>query len=132
MEEVMDKKNEIVKSEGKNIEKARGLQEVAPAVDIFESENEIMLYADMPGVVKENLSVNIDKGILSLSGVRKLQTKKTATWEEFGNVNYVRSFSVPPTIDVGRVEAELKDGVLRLHMTKSEQAKPKKIEIKTA
>jgi HSP20 family molecular chaperone IbpA len=83
-------------------------------------------------VVKENLSVNIDNGLLSLSGVRKLQTKKTVTWEEFGNVHYVRSFSVPPSIDVGRVEAELKDGVLRLHMAKSEQAKPKRIEIKTA
>lgn len=79
-----------------------------------------------------SIAVNIDNGMLFLSGVRKLETKGTATWEEFGNVKYVRSLSVPPTIDIGKVKAELKDGFLRLHLPKSESAKPKRIEIKTA
>ena len=128
----MDKKIERAKKAEKSIEKTRDLIAVAPAVDIFENESEILLYADMPGVIKENLFVNIDNGMLFLSGVRKLETKGTATWEEFGNVKYVRNFSVPPTIDIGKVEAELKDGFLRLHLPKSESAKPRRIEIKTA
>jgi HSP20 family molecular chaperone IbpA len=64
--------------------------------------------------------------------VRKLEISGAASWEEFGNVEFVRNFSVPQTIDVEKVEAELKDGVLTLHMPKSEEAKPRQIEIKTA
>jgi HSP20 family protein len=127
----MDKKTEIAKRDDQNIEKTRELYEVPPAVDICENEDEILLYADMPGVVKDEISVNIDNGRLSLSGIRKLETKGAASWEEFGNVEFVRNFSVPQTIDVEKVEAELKNGVLTLHMPKSEEAKPRQIEIKT-
>ncbi|MFO7913415.1 MAG: Hsp20/alpha crystallin family protein [Desulfotignum sp.] len=128
----MDKKTEIAKRDDQNIEKTRELYEVPPAVDICENEDEILLYADMPGVAKDEISVNIDNGRLSLSGIRKLQTKGAASWEEFGNVEFVRNFSVPQTIDVEKVEAELKNGVLTLHMPKSEEAKPRQIEIKSA
>ena len=126
----MDK--EITKKEEKNMEKTRQLYEIAPAVDVYENEDEILVHADMPGVVKENISVDIDNGTLSVSGVRKLAAKGHSTYEEFSDVEYVRSFSVPQTIDVERVEAELKNGVLRLHLPKSEAAKPRQIEIKTA
>ena len=128
----MDKKTEIAKRDDQNIETTRDLYEVAPAVDIYENEDEILLYADMPGVAKNEISVNIDNGRLSLSGVRKLETSGAASWEEFGNVEFVRNFSVPQTIDVEMVKAELKDGILALHMPKSEKAKPRQIEIKTA
>jgi len=128
----MSDRKDIVKTEAKNIEKTRGLKSAIPAVDIYENENEIMLCAQMPGVVKEDVSVNIDNGTLSLSGVRKLESHGATNWEEFGDVEYVRSFSVPQTIDVEQVEAELKDGVLKLHLPKSEAAKPRQIEIKTA
>lgn len=128
----MDKTQEIAKKDEKNIEKTRELYEATPAVDIYENEDEILLHADMPGVVKENISVDIDNGTLSISGVRELETEGAETYEEFTDVEYVRSFSVPQTIDVERVEAELKNGVLRLHLPKSEAAKPRQIEIKTA
>ncbi|MDD9303461.1 MAG: Hsp20/alpha crystallin family protein [Desulfobacter sp.] len=128
----MDKKQEIAKQEEKNVEKTREMYEATPAVDIYENEDEILLHADMPGVVREDISVDIDNGTLSISGVRTLKTEGSATYEEFSNVEYVRSFSVPQTIDVEKVEAELKDGVLRLHLPKSEAAKPRQIEIKTA
>ncbi|HKL82195.1 MAG TPA: Hsp20/alpha crystallin family protein [Desulfobacter sp.] len=128
----MDRTQEIVKQDEKNVEKTHELYEATPAVDIYENDNEILLHADMPGVVKENISVDIDNGTLSISGVRKLETEGAATYEEFSDVEYVRSFSVPQTIDVEKVEAELKDGVLRLHLPKSEAAKPRQIEIKTA
>jgi HSP20 family molecular chaperone IbpA len=128
----MDKNTEIAKREDRNIEKTRELYEIAPAVDIYENDDEILLYADMPGVVKEEVSVNIDNGRLSLSGVRKLEAGGAVSWEEFGNVEFVRNFSVPQTIDVEKVKAELKNGVLALHMPKSEESKPRQIEIKTA
>lgn len=128
----MDKTTDIVKKEKRNIEKTHELYETLPAVDIFENEDEILLHADMPGVVKENIGVDIDNGTLKISGIRKLGIKGTPAYEEFSDVEYVRNFSVPQTIDVERVEAELKDGVLRLHLPKSEAAKPRQIEIKTA
>lgn len=128
----MDKNQEVTKKEEKNIEKTRELYEATPFVDIYENENEILLHADMPGVVKNDICVDIDNGTLSISGIRKLPKEGVVTYEEFIDVEYARSFSVPQTIDVESVEAELKDGVLRLHLPKSEAAKPRQIEIKTA
>jgi HSP20 family molecular chaperone IbpA len=126
-----DKKN-LVKSEREMVEKSRPLPTVGPVVDIYENEDEILLYADMPGVEKDQVTVNVDNGTLTISGVREFETKGAATWEEFGDVEYKRSFSVPQTIDIAKVNAELKDGVLRLHLPKSEAAKPRQIEIITA
>ena len=128
----MDSAQKITKQGEKNVEKTRELYKATPRVDIYENEDEILLHADMPGVVKENISVDIDNGTLTISGVRKLEIKGAATYEEFSDLEYVRSFSVPQTIDVERVEAELKNGVLNLHLPKSEAAKPRQIEIKTA
>jgi HSP20 family molecular chaperone IbpA len=113
------------------VEQSRPIPTVAPVVDIYENDDEILLHADMPGVEKDKITVNVDNGTLTITGVREFETKGVATWEEFGNVEYRRNFSVPQTIDVEKVNAELKDGVLRLHLPKSEAAKPKLIEIKT-
>lgn len=123
---------EIAKKKEKTIEKTRELRTAIPSVDIYENEDEILLHADMPGVKKDDVSINIDNGTLSLSGVRRFDNKGGSTWEEFFDVEYVRSFSVPQSIDVEKVKAELKDGVLKLHLPKSEAAKPKMIEIKAA
>ena len=128
----MEKKKDIATKEEGYVRKDDPVYEIAPAVDIFENEDEILLHADMPGVTRENISLDIDNGTLSIAGLRKLTTRGTAAYEEFPNLRYVRSFSVPQTIDVGRVEADLKNGVLRLHLPKSEAAKPRQIEIKTA
>lgn len=128
----MSNKTDIVKAGEKNIEKTRTLETVLPPVDIYESEEEILLFADMPGVVKDDVKVNIDNGTLSLSGIRKLQPRGATRWEEFGDVEYRRNFSVPQTINVEKVYAELKDGVLKLHLPKSEAAKPRLIQINAA
>lgn len=126
----MNENTDVVKTEGRAVEQSRQLPTMTPVVDIYENDNEILLFADMPGVTKENISVNIDNGKLSVSGVRRLETAGSASWEEFGDVEYLRDFSVPQTIDVAKVNAELKDGVLKLHLPKSEAAKPRQIEIK--
>lgn len=111
-------------------ERKRPVPTVAPLVDILENNDEILLYADMPGVDKKDITINIDNGRLALSGIREVSPVGAANWEEFGDVEFRRTFSVPQTIDVARVNAELKDGVLLLHLPKSEAAKPRQIEIK--
>jgi HSP20 family molecular chaperone IbpA len=111
------------------VEKRQELARVAPMVDIYENEEEILLFADMPGVAKDNITVNVDNGRLEITGARRLQAKGTSNWQEFGDVEYRRVFSVPQSIDVGKVNAELRDGVLKLHLPKTEAAKPKTIRI---
>jgi HSP20 family molecular chaperone IbpA len=128
----MSETTEMVKREESMPEVKRHVQAVNPAVDIYENDDEILLHADMPGVNKDNITVNVDNGKLSITGIRHLETSGMANWEEFGDVEYRRNFSVPQSIDVEKVNAELKDGVLRLHLPKSEAAKPRQIEIKAA
>jgi len=125
----MNTTTDIVKREGTMPERSRQLPEISPLVDIYENDNEIRLYADMPGVDKKDIGINVDNGNLRIAGVRHLKSIGAANWEEFGDVEYRRSFSVPQTIDVNKVNAELKDGVLVLHLPKSEEAKPRQIKI---
>ncbi len=128
----MSDRKDIAEKQGSTVEKTSALKTAIPWVDIYENEDEILLLVDMPGVVKENVSINIDNGTLSLAGVRRFEPKGVSSWAEFSDVEYVRKFSVPQTIDVAKVEAELKNGVLKLHLPKSEAAKPRMIEIKAA
>lgn len=128
----MSERTDLMKREESMPETNREIPAVNPLVDIYENEDEILLHADMPGVMKDDITVNIDNGKLTLTGTRKIETTGSAQWEEFGNVEYRRNFSVPQTIDVEKINAVLKDGVLRLHLPKSEAAKPRQIQIKTA
>jgi HSP20 family molecular chaperone IbpA len=128
----MSENKDLVTSENKELEKTRELPSVRPLVDIFENDSEILLHADMPGVLKEDISINMDNGKLYLSGIRHMEKAGAVTWEEFGDLEYTRTFSVPQTIDVAKVSADLTDGVLKLHLPKSEAAKPRRIEINAA
>lgn len=128
----MNDTKEISKKETATPEVKRIPPKVVPLVDIYENDNEILLHVDMPGVEKDKITINMDNGKLHLSGLRKMETKGASNWVEFGDAEYNRSFSVPQTIDVDKVNAELKDGVLRLHLPKSEASKPRQIEIKAA
>ena len=128
----MSESKEITKRSEDMMEKREDLMIVAPVVDIFENDDEVLLHADMPGVTKDKIFVNVDNGKLEISGVRNLELKGAEYWQEFGDVEYRRVFSVPQSIDVAGVNAELKDGTLKLHLPKAEAAKPRKIEIKSA
>ena len=123
---------DITTKDKQAVEPTRNIRQVAPLVDIYENDDEILLHAEMPGVRKDQITINIDNGNLSLSGIRKMTSDGVADWAEFGDVEYQRIFSVPQTIDVAKVRAELKDGVLALHLPKSEAAKPKTIKVKSA
>jgi HSP20 family protein len=128
----MSERTDIAKVEEALPERRNQLPTVAPAVDIHENDEEILLFADMPGIQKEEISINIDNGKLTIVGEMKMEKSGAPGWEEFGDVEYRRSFSVPQTIDVAKVNAELKEGVLKLHLPKSEKAKPRQVEIKAA
>lgn len=125
----MNEKTDLTTRKENIVARRQDMPRVAPVVDIYENEDEILLQADMPGVTKEQVTINVDNGKLEISGIRKLQTKGTSTWQEFGDVEYRRIFSVPQSIDVGKVNAELKEGVLKLHLPKTEAAKPRTIQI---
>jgi HSP20 family molecular chaperone IbpA len=128
----MNENTELTKRKEDVLEKRQELPRVAPLVDIYENEDEILLHADMPGVAKDNITVNVDNGRLEISATRILQKKGSGSWQEFGDVEYRRIFSVPQSIDVAKVNAELKEGVLKLHLPKAETAKPRTIEISVA
>jgi len=123
--------HEIIARNEQSGEMVHQLPAVIPAVDIFENEGEILLHADLPGVRKKDISLNIDNGKMTLSGVRYLPATGAATWRELADVEFRRTFAVPQSIEIANVHAELKDGVLRLHLPKSESAKPRQIEITT-
>ncbi len=116
------------KDHGRHLSKH--LPVVTPEVDIFENEDEILLHADMPGVCKEDIAINLDNGKMTLSGIRRMQPEGAFAWQEFDNVEYRRNFSVPQSIDTNKVSAVLKDGLLCLHLPKSDAARPRQIEIK--
>lgn len=111
-------------------EKNKKLTVVTPSVDIYENSEEILVYADLPGVLKEDISIDLDNGQLTLVGNRYLESNESLQLEEFGPAQYRRIFSVPQGIDLTKVDAELTEGVLKLHLPKSEAVKPRRIEIR--
>jgi len=104
---------------------------LTPAVDIFETEAGLTLVADVPGLSKEELHVDIDQGVLTIDGAVIGDKSGSALFTEFSVAGYYRQFRLPESIDPDRTTAELNNGVLTLQLAKAEAAKPKKIEIKT-
>ena len=107
--------------------------EWAPAVDISESEKEFLIKAEVPGIPKESINVSIHEGILTIKGER--MHEKEAKGEKFHRVErsygrFVRSFTLPDYVEETAVLAEYQNGVLNLHLPKTEKAKPKAIEVK--
>jgi HSP20 family protein len=107
--------------------------EWAPLVDIAEDEKEYLLKIELPEVQKEDVKVTLENGTLTISGERKAEKEeKTRKFHrvERSYGRFVRSFTVPDGASAENVKAEFKDGVLRVHLTKSERARPKQIEVK--
>ena len=99
---------------------------LAPNVDIFENEQEIRLDADFAGVPREELSVSLHGSQLTLEG----QRPGVDGWIRASRLR--RTFTVPDTIDPDRVEAELSAGVLRVRLPKREEAKPRRVPVRSA
>lgn len=105
-----------------------------PSVDIFETDKELVLLADMPGVNAEDLNIDLRDDTLTLTGdVRPdQQPGESEIFIEYEVGKYYRQFSLSEIIDQTRIDAQLKDGVLRLTLPKVEKATPRKIEVQMA
>jgi HSP20 family protein len=103
-----------------------------PAVDIFETENELVLKADIPDVDAKNVGIQVENGTLTLKGERKFEQEKNG--KGFHRIErsygaFVRAFSLPETVDAEKVKADYKNGVLTITIAKKEVAKPRTINV---
>ena len=114
-------------------ESTRNVPVYIPAVDIYESENEIVLLADMPGVAPGDVDVDLRDNQLTLLGKVTLEERQErALLQEYGVGDFYRQFTLSSRIDQGKIEASMKDGVLTLTLPKAEVAKPKKVVVKAS
>ena len=122
-------------STGNGGREALTVAEWSPLVDIVEDENEYRIKAELPAMKKADVRLTVDNGVLTISGERKYeqeekQEKHHRIERAYGS--FLRSFSLPEDADGSKVTADYKDGVLHMHLPKSEKAKPKSIEIKVS
>jgi len=104
----------------------------SPAVDIVETEDELIVKADLPDVPLEGIDVWVENGTLSLKGERKFEkelAEKSYHRIERSYGSFVRSFSVPSSVDTEKVSADYKSGVLTVTLPKKEAAKPKQVKV---
>jgi HSP20 family protein len=93
-----------------------------PAVDVYEDEDHLYLKAELPGFTKDQISLQIEKSVLTIKAERKGS-------DEEAEVSYSRSFTLDDSIDTNNISAELKNGVLTLTLPRREESKPRQIEI---
>ncbi len=142
MEEIQSRLNTLFRSTppGSSAVRADGEEALtvstwSPLVDIVEDEKEYLIKAELPEIQKSDLSVKVHDGVLTLTGERKLEKEeKGKRYHRVERVygTFARSFTLPDDADETRVNAEFKDGVLQVHVGKSEKAKPKQIDVKVA
>jgi HSP20 family protein len=114
-----------------NVETTRNAKYFAPRVDIFETETELLLYADMPGVAPKDIDLRYEQGELILQGkVSSAPRAGHLILAEFEDADFYRVFQIHESIDSTRIEAECKNGVLIVHLPKAESAKPKQVSVK--
>ena len=121
--------NQIQKHEEKHPETINQRPAIRPPVDIYENTNEYLLIADLPGVDKSNLVINLDGELLTIEGRVGDDVAATAVEREFQLMDYRRSFELPNIVDRDKVAAELKHGVLTLHLPKVAEVKPRRIQV---
>ena len=113
-------------------ETGKAVRVMRPAVDIFEDNTGITLLADMPGVSKERLDIQVDKDTLSIAGDVDLSMPEgmEALHADIRSTRYERGFALSSEMDTDQIEAGLRDGVLSLRIPKRAELQPRKIEVK--
>ena len=106
----------------------------SPSVDIYENKDQIVLEAELPGMKPEDVTISIENNVLTIHGERKFEKKDEK--DNFHRVersygSFTRSFTLPPTVSSEAANAVFENGLLRLTLAKREEAKPRRIEIKT-
>jgi HSP20 family protein len=105
-----------------------------PAVEIIEANNELVLTAELPGMKKEDVQISIENQVLMLSGEKKEERKEDDKEKKFhvferSYGSFTRAFTLPRAIDAAKVSAEFENGILKVHLPKTAEAKGRKIEI---
>lgn len=104
-----------------------------PSVDIFDKGGEVVIHAELPGMKKEDIDVRVENNVLTIRGTkeRRDDVKEEGYFRtERAYGSFSRSFSLPTTVEVSKIAAEYKDGVLTLRLPKADEAKPRQIEVK--
>ncbi len=107
----------------------------SPAVDVFETENELVLKADVPGIDMKDIEVRMENGTLTLKGERKFNTETKQNGYhrvERGYGAFTRYFTLPNTVEADKVSADYKDGVLTVTLPKTEISKPRSIKVQVS
>ncbi len=128
-------KKNLVKRQGDGnvavAERTRNATTYVPRFDIVGTDDELVLYGDLPGVTKENLDVRFENGELTIEGnVRSRHAAHEFVYGEYGIGDFHRGFTISESIDAEKISAELSNGVLTLHLPKVAAAKPRKITVK--
>lgn len=110
-----------------------GMTAWAPAVDIYENGNELVVKADIPEIDQKDLDIRVENNLLTIHGERKFE--KSISEESYLRVeraygSFSRSFTLPNTVNTEAISAQYANGVLTLHLPKREEAKPKQIQVK--
>jgi HSP20 family protein len=105
---------------------------VAPPVDIYETPDGLVVLADVPGVAPEALDVRVDHNVLTIRGHARHGVPGEVTYREYDLVNFFRQFELNDKVDQSHITADLKSGVLTVHVPKAQKAKPRQIEVQVA
>ena len=103
---------------------------VTPPVDIYETAGGLVVKADLPGVEKENLDLEVENNLLTIRAKPIPLTAGEPLYREYELVKFFRQFELNEKVDQSKISAELKHGVLTLQLPKAEEAKPRKIEVR--
>ena len=133
----MADKHELQVQEKREAEKAqeqtRPLRAFLPTADIFETEEALAVVLEMPGVDRNNIDVNVDNGVLTIEG--RIDFNKyeglQPVYSEYNIGPFRRSFRISSQVDQDKIQAEMRDGVITLTLPKAEEAKPRRIEVRT-
>ena len=115
----------------KNEETTWAGQTYQPSVDIYENEQELVIQADVPGVRRDDVEIDLDQDVLTISGRVSLDDYDglRPVYSEFNVGNFYRRFSLGETVDQARITADMSDGVLTVTLPKKEKAQPRKITV---
>lgn len=130
--EFQDQLNRIVESSLKGSPDTSALTTWAPAVDIYETENDLVLKADLPEVAEKDIDIRVENNMLTIRGERKLE--ESVKEDNYLRVeraygSFSRSFSLPTTVDTESIKANYKNGVLTVELPKRAESKPKQVKI---
>jgi len=102
---------------------------LSPPVDIFETDEGLSVVVDLPGVEKDAVELRVDDDVLTIKATTKHIAPGDPVWAEYRLLNFFRQFELPEEVDQDKISAEMKHGVLTIHLPKKEQAKPRQIPV---